>query len=401
MNLNNNFTVKKPLEIKPIKASDIIISQFLYLLIAFYAPIALFFDISETPLQVASIAAAVLSIVIFAKLSRSTRTAVSYSLILVAAFTFTGPVLCGLIASFVGSVCALSFSLIKAKNIQLKLFAIAPALVAYLAAAAFLGNFVLALIALLHLPAALALAYAFSKGLDRVSSICRTSAAIILTAVVPLAIYFVVKYGTDFSVLGSLVESFKSSTATILADTLYTLYSGMGELGISMSMTDALDLSTYAINTIFNLLPAIVVLIANIVSFSLQSMLTSILIVGETDKAKISKMIIFEMSLISAVVFIVSFLLTLILSIEGISVWSVTAENIAIILMPGLLFSAFAAFRGFIFLKNSSCLGVLLYLASIMMIFYIPTVMIPLGSFAGAVLIILNNISKYRANHKK
>ena len=122
---------------------------------------------------------------------------------------------------------------------------------------------------------------------------------------------------------------------------------------------------------------------------------------GETDKTKISKMIIFEMSLISAIVFIISFVTMMILSFSGISVWSVTAENIAIILMPGLLFSAFAAFRGFLLLKNNSCLGALLYLISIMMIFYIPTVMIPLGSFAGAVLIILNNISKYRANHKK
>ena len=401
MNSNINFTPRKPAEIKPIKASDIITSQILYLLIAFYAPIALFFDISSTPLQVVSIAAAAASIIIFAKLSRSTRTAVSYSLILVAAFALVGPVLCGLVASFIGSVCAFSYSLIKAKKLQLRLFAISPALIAYLAASAMLGNFVLALIALAHVPAALALGYSFSKGLDRVSSICRTSAAIILTTLLPAVAYFLVKYGTDLSVLSSLVDSLKSSTTNLLADTLYKLYSGMTELGVSMSMTDALDVSTYTVNAIFNLLPALIVLISNVISFSLQSMLTSILIVGETDKAKISKMLIFEMSLISAVVFIISFVAMLILSASDISVWSVTAENIAIILMPGLLFSAFAAFRGFIFLKNSSCLGALLYLISVILIFYIPAIMIPLASFAGAVLIILNNISKYRSNHKK
>ena len=401
MNSTNNFAPKTPFEIKPIKSSDIIISHILYLFIAFYTPIALFFDISSTPLQVISIAAAVASIIIFAKLSRSTRTAVSYALILVFAFTFVGPVLCGLVASFVGSVCALSFSLVKAKKIQLKLFAIAPALVAYLAASAILGSFLLALVALAHIPAALVLGYAFAKALNRVSSICRTSVAIILTAVVPAAVYFFLRYGTDLSVLNSLVQSLKSNTTNLLADTLYKLYSGMSELGVSMSMTDALETSTYAVNAVFNLFPALIVLIANIISFWLQSMLSSILIVGETDKEKISKMLVFEMSLISAIVFTISFVAMLILSASGISVWSVTAENIAIILMPGLLFSAFSAFRGFIFLKNSSCFGALLYLVSIMMVFYIPALMIPLGSFAGAVLIILNNISKYRANRKK
>lgn len=401
MNSNNNFTVKKTLEIKPIKRSDIIVSQILYLLIAFYAPIALFFDIYTTPLQVISIAAAAASIIIFAKLSRSTKTAVSYSLILVAAFAFVGPVICGLIASFIGSVCALSYSLIKAKNLQIKLFAIAPSLVAYLAASALLGNFVFSLVSLAHIPAALALGYAFSKGVDRVSSICRTSAAIMLTAIIPASVYFILKYGTDLSVLSTIIESLKESTTNLLADTLYMLYSEMTELGISMSMTDATDLSTYAVNAAFNLLPALIVIIANLISFALQSMLTSILIVGETDKAKITKMVVFEMSLISAIVFLISFIAMFALSTSGISVWAVTAENIALILMPGLLFSAFAAFRGFIFIKSRSCFGVILYLVSIMMIFYIPTVIIPLASFAGAVLIILNNISKYRANHKK
>lgn len=401
MNSNINFTIKTPSELKPVKTSDIIISHILYLLIAFYAPIALFLNISSTLLQVISIAAAVVSIVIFSKLSRSTRTAISFSLTLVAFFAFLGPVLCGLAASFAGSVCVLSYSLIKAKKLQLKLFAIAPALIAYLAASALLSNFVLALVALIHIPAALALGYAFVKGLDRVSSICRTSAAIILTLVIPAAIYFFVKYGTDFSLLGSLVDSLKANTINLLSDTLYRLYSEMTELGISMSMTDAIDVSTYAVNSVFNLLPALTILLANLISFALQSMMTSILIVGETDKEKISRMLLFDMSLISAIVFIVSFLTTLILSVSGISVWSVTAENIALILMPGLIFCAFSAFRGFIFLKNRSCFGVLLYLVSIMLIFYIPLVVLPLSSFAGAVLIILNNISKYRANHKK
>ena len=289
MNSNNIFAPKKPLEIKPVKASDIIISQILYLLIAFFAPMALFFDISTTPLQVISIAVAVASIIIFAKLSRSTRTAISYALILVASFTLVGPIVCGLIASFIGSVCALSYSLIKAEKIQLKLFAIAPSLVAYLAASALLGSFLLSLAVFIHIPAALALGYAFSKGFDRVSAICRTSAAIILTAIIPAAIYFFLRYGTDFSVLSSLVDSLKTSSVNILSDTLYKLYSGMGELGASMSMTDALEVSTYAVNAVFNLLPALTVLIANIIAFALQSMMTSILIVGETDKAKISK----------------------------------------------------------------------------------------------------------------
>lgn len=367
-----------------------------YTLLALYLPTVLFLDMELAMLQGLSIVSAVLSIFAFSRLSGITRSAVSYSLILVLVFAFAGVLLCGIAASFIGSVLILAYLMITIKRPALKLAALLPALVAYLAAAVLLGDFVLPIAALFHIPTALLLAYSFGRGQDRISVICKTSFGMIASVTAVAVSLYAVKYGTDLSVLSGAIESAKNYLTELLANAMYTIYGELGEI----SLTDARALSSAAVNVTFNLLPAIAVIAANVVSFLLQSLMINIFIHTETDKERIRAMTLFDMSLVSAIVFLLAFLLSALSPQDELSVWSVTAENIALILMPGLVLTAILALRRFTFGKRGSCGGVIIYFVIIFLMFNLPSIMLTLASFAGAVIVILNNIT-IMLNNKK
>lgn len=381
-------------------ANPIIICA-VYFIITLYLPIALsmalFSDIDPTILEGISVAATAAAVLGLYAIIKTARPVVSFAMTFGILLIFAGSVICGISAAFIGSVYLLSYLLISNKKISNRFFILALAPVSYLLCAALLGNFLLSLTALLHIPAALVLTYCFSKKIDRISTICRTSCAILLSFGAALAVPFILRHGANLDLLRSSIASVRIAVTDLMADTLFTLYSQVPEMAISM--TDALELSGSVVNTVFNLLPAIVVIVSNIAAFFLQSTMTTILIQGQTDKEQIRHMVAFDMSLISAIVFLATFLVSAVLSSE-MSVWSVTAENIAMILIPGLVFTALIALRQLIFSKKPSCFGAIGYLLSIMVLFYIPAVMLSLYAVAGAVVIILNNIAKRKLTKK-
>lgn len=396
MNRENQINNKIKTE-RRAPASPLIIGA-IYFIITLYLPIALFGDISATVLEGISIAVTAAAVVALYAIIKTARPVVSFAMTFAILLIFVSSVICGIAASFIGSVYLLSYLLISNKKLSSRFFILTLAPISYLACAAFLGSFRLALVALLHIPAALVLTHCFIKKTDRISTICRTSCAILLSAGAALAVPFVLKHGTDIGVLRTSIENARLAITDFMANTLFTLYSQIPEM--SMSFTDAFELSSTAVNTVFNLLPAIVVIGSNIVAFFLQSTMTTILIQGETDKENIRHMLSFDMSLISAIVFLTAFLVSALFS-EEMSVWSVTAENIGMILIPGLVFTAIIAMRQLIFSKKPSCFGALTYLLSIAVLFYIPAVMLSLYAVGGAVVIILNNIAKHKLSKKK
>lgn len=395
--MNREFDINTPQKTAQRSPANPLVVGIIYFILTLYLPIALFADISSEILGAISIAAAAFAVIGLYSIIKSARPVVSFAMTFGIILIFLSSIVCGIAAAFIGSVYLLSYLLISSKKTSGRFFALAVSPVSYLLCAALLGSFTTALIAIIHLPAALVLTYCFSRKIDRISTICRTSCAILLSFGALFAAAFFMAHGTDLEALRALIESVRTSATDFLANTLYTVYSQIPEM--SMSMTDALEFSTTAVNTVFNLLPAIVIISSNIVAFFLQSTMTTILIQGETDKEKIHHMVAFDMSLISAIVFLAAFLVTAILS-EKMSVWSVTAENIAMILIPGLAFTALIALRQLIFSKKPSCFGALTYLLSIIVLFYIPAVMLSLYAFAGAVVIILNNIAKHKLKKK-
>ena len=101
------------------------------------------------------------------------------------------------------------------------------------------------------------------------------------------------------------------------------------------------------------------------------------------------------MSLISAIVFLVFSILGLIFSASEVSIWLVTAENVVVILMPGMVLTAIMMLRG-LTAAQKGCSSSLIYFGIIFALLYIPAVMLPITALAGAVTVILNNIAKHK-----
>lgn len=393
MNLKENIVNDKD-KTKDVTSKSILLAGLVYLLLSVYLPVAFFININTSVLQIISIAAAVACAFAISRLSGAKKPSASIFLV-IACFIFLGTVLCGLVAAVIGSVCILGYLLMSAKNTAAKALSFLPAIAAYIIAYLVIGSPIAAAIALAHIPAAIALAYSFKNRLGRVSSICRISIGIILGLTAILSAFFISRHGLSLEALISMINSAKNSLMTTLANGLFSV---SGEL-FQMSRTDTEELSATVISAAFNLLPAIIVVLSNILAFFLHLTMTRIMLRSVQSKEDVKTMVSFEMSLISAIVFLCTLLLAAILS-EEITVWSVTVENLMFILMPGLIFTAVGTLRAFMFAKGSSCFGALAYLAIIMSIFYLPSVMLPVGSIAGAVIIIIHNVAKGKAEKK-
>ena len=69
------------------------------------------------------------------------------------------------------------------------------------------------------------------------------------------------------------------------------------------------------------------------------------------------------------------------------------------ILMPGMVLTAIMMLRG-LTASAKGCAPSLIYFGIIFALLYVPAVMLPLVSMAGAVTVILNNIAKHKLIQK-
>jgi hypothetical protein len=152
---------------------------------------------------------------------------------------------------------------------------------------------------------------------------------------------------------------------------------------------------TYAVGVMFNTLPAVIIIFANIVSYVIHSMMMSVEYVSLEDKKDAMSMMTFEMSIISAIVFILSLVLTFVLTED---VYRAVAENVMLILMPGLILTALGGLRALSSRKGPSCLGAILYVVAIFMIATFNAVVLITASAVGAVLIIISNIVQSKSD---
>ncbi|MBO5845765.1 MAG: hypothetical protein J6Q77_03875 [Clostridia bacterium] len=363
----------------------------IYLLLAVYLPFAIFANINPTLLQAISVVATIACAFAIADLSGTKRPSGSL-LLMIGCLIFLGSVFCGFVAAILGTVCVLGYLLISAKNVTARILSILPAIAAYAIAVLLVGDLLAAAIAILHVPAAIALAYAFKRKLPRISAICHVSIGILVGVLALASAWFVMTHGFSLDALVSSVAAAKEGLTATLTGALFTFAGDM----LQISLTDAKDLSEAVVTELFNMLPAIVIIFSNILAFLIHSVMIRVMIVKAESKEDVKNMVAFEMSLVSAIIFFVVMLAAVVFSDE-IFALSVTAENMMIILMPGLIFTAIGTLRAFMFAKGRSCLGTLLYIAIIMSFFYLPSITLPLGAMAGATIIIIHNILKNRA----
>ena len=293
-----------------------------------------------------------------------------------------------LLVAFASAACAYAWLLLNRPSLPVWVLPVLPAAIGIALTRDASG----ALFALATLPCSHALAFSIKNKLQRVSAICRISAA--MCAFIAVAFIFTVYSFTgeiSFSAARELIDVAKVEL-TLMLD------GAVGEMSEFLGVdTASLDVAELAVGAAFNLLPAIVITVANVAAYLIHSLFMSVYFTTDEQRKQALPMLSFEMSLTSSIVYVASLAISLLLVSESLALWGTAAENIALVLAPGLILTALAGIRALSMRKGPSCLGTLLYLGVIFMIASLSGIVIMLVALVGAVLNIVAHIAKRKS----
>ena len=293
-----------------------------------------------------------------------------------------------LLVAFASAACAYAWLLLNRPSLPVWVLPVLPAAIGIALTRDASG----ALFALATLPCSHALAFSIKNKLQRVSAICRISAA--MCAFIAVAFIFTVYSFTgeiSFSAARELIDVAKVEL-TLMLD------GAVGEMSEFLGVdTASLDVAELAVGAAFNLLPAIVITVANVAAYLIHSLFMSVYFTTDEQRKQALPMLSFEMSLTSSIVYVASLVFSLLLVSESLALWGTAAENIALVLAPGLILTALAGIRALSMRKGPSCLGTLLYLGVIFMIASLSGIVIMLVALVGAVLNIVAHIAKRKS----
>lgn len=350
--------------------------------VTLFAPVA---EVTVLSIPEALSAVAILLLVIY--LWRATRTAKGAVPLLIVLGVFltyyTQSILpAGILCGLVFTVSEGSFLIAVQPKNQLASIPVIP-LLAYGVTAALSMDFLTSLVVLLPWSAAWALAVgtrrsaASESGPSRVGVICSASLALGLTAAALLAAILYRELGTlDPAVLTETVEIFRE-------ELILTVHSQPLPEGLTPELTEQwkemLEYSNVenTVNSLLNLLPAICTVTAFIFITLCQSIQHATLRAFGLEACVSNRVRAFEMSLVSCVVFLVAYLITLGESDAVSSLTGTVAQNIAIILLPGLALAGLLRLTRGLTQKGRRSMGCLFYLiiASFCLLFVAPYVL--------------------------
>lgn len=391
---NNISDIKSVKELgRRINATDALFLSIIALLLSAFLPIALFYNMQELLLEGISLITIGASVLALYKIVGTKRPFIPTTITAAIAFFFIGASATALVLSFMVSICLIAHVLLFADNTASKVMCLISPVAAYFISVVLIDGFATSAVAFVPLAVALALYYAVSNNLHKVSAICHMSAAMLIFICGIVAIRYVALHGTDLALAKESIETFRETLTDLTAKMLMAVAGELSEVA-EISMTDATELATVSVNAMFNLLPAIIVIIANVAAFFTHSMMVSTLFSEKAPSPTLKNMMLFDMSLISAIVFLITSILGLIFIKADVSAWLVTAENVSMILMPGMILTAIMMLRG-ITATQKGCASSIIYFGIIFSMLYVTTVMLPIVSLVGAVTVILNNIAKH------
>ena len=252
------------------------------------------------------------------------------------------------------------------------------------------GEFTLPVLSLAYVPVAITLFFAFRKKKQRVPSVASISACMGLVLVALLVVSVYKAYGALSE--AAFREFFSSLRADLISKTLEALELALDELDSIVSKADVAELVKTTVDISFNLLPAIVAIFLFVISFIAHSLYVSLLSTRIEDKSEIINAVTFNMSTVSAFVFLLAYILSLVLSNEGLDLYSVAAQNVYTMLLPGFTMITFGFVGSIVRSKRASCLGTLLYMGMFAMLFFMTGITLLLASFAGSIIVILSAI---------
>lgn len=209
-------------------------------------------------------------------------------------------------------------------------------------------NPVQSLLCLIYVPAIAALAHFLKVRRTRIQTICLVSITFALTLLAALLAYIAftqrslspdaIKASADL-----VYEKVLSHSVTQYAE-LAAIYEAKGISAAEAGLTVG-DARLYAIS-VFGILPALSIALINIIVFS-ANRLTLTLFTTSGQIYRIGfKSLLFSMSPISALIYIVAYVVMAISSASGNDMIALTAQNIYIILLPGLVLIGFFSLLG-------------------------------------------------------
>ncbi len=216
------------------------------------------------------------------------------------------------------------------------LIGIVPA--AYLMALLIGGRPIAALLSLIFFPIAYLLARGFTKKLGRMAQVCRISVALAVIGAAVLLIWLILKNGyfspsliseSVDALLQRMIEFFTAQYAETAK-----LYADRG-IDISLLALSPADARLYAV-MLFGIVPALAVIVLNAVAFISHQLTVSLLGRSGQHDCLTAEVLSFSMSWISAIVFIIAYFVMLIANLSGNENVTLIAENLYLILLPGL-----------------------------------------------------------------
>ncbi len=228
----------------------------------------------------------------------------------------------------------------------------------------------------LPLPAAWALstgtrnAAARENGPTRVGVICLTSLALTATiaAIAALVLYRLLG-SLEPTVLSDALESARGNIIDwiiLQKDNLPSEY--VDELQDFFSR----ETIEYMVNDVINLLPGCIIVIVNLIAAVSQLLLQASLVSFGCGASLSDRVRIFRMSAVSCVVFTISCLFSLIGGAETSTLWSTVAQNIYMILLPGIAFAGLLRVLGRMVGRRMGCGSALLALVAPLLLLVAP-----------------------------
>ncbi len=378
------------------ETAELALSCLFYIFAAAYIPIALYLPMNEWLSAVIALTVCVLGVAVLAKIAHGVRNIIGY-IIIVGIFVLFGGMLLpiGIFSAFASASCVFAYLISKKRAPFVWGIPAIPLIISILIVKSVTG----AVLSLFALPCSVMLAWAVKDKCGRVEAVCRISFGICLSAVLLFMCTVYSAYG-EISVQNAklLIEAAREQVTVILNSATEEIGSVLGYDLTSVGITNIIDVS---VSSLFNLLPALVITLANISAYIIHSLYLSVIYTTEEEKKEALPMLSLDMSLASAILYIVSMILAFVLTSDKTAIYGTAAENLMLVLAPGLILTALAGIRTLTSRRGPSCLGTLLYLGVIFLLVSLSVYAIVGVSLVGAILIILANIAKKKSNDKQ
>ena len=377
-----------------LSTGDIITLCLYYVAACCYIPAVLFLNMGQSIITVAALVMCILGTAVMAKAADSWKRVAGYTVVVFLVVFLFGAVLpVSLFTAFTSAVCIYALLLTKYRSPILWGLPILPLAVSLV----FLGGIAGAFVSVATLPCTLLLTYSVSKKLDRISTICRMSLGI--CAVIGIG-FLITLYSLYGSISMETTRDFMDAMRTAITNSLISATDKMAEL---MNTTDIPlgDLNAYvavAVSSTFNLLPAIIIVTANVLCYFIHSMFLGLYAVTDEERKQVIPTLTFDMSLISAIVYLTALILSFALVSDKVALWGAVAENMMLILAPGLILTALGALKMLTTRKGPSCFGSIIYMLVIFSLLSLSAPTIIIVSAAGAVVIIISHVARAKNN---